>query len=117
MKQYYALSTREQSILPFRSDADSQWIGVEASDTTLEWLWKKKLSIVGSDNVAFESVPFNATISGKPRALHQVFIGGWGQSIGEPLRYSSFGYEAVLMRNHFSHSRAARSRGSRHGMS
>lgn len=81
-KQYAALSSYEQSILPYREDADAQWIGVEASDATLRWLWDKKLSLVGSDNPAFESVPFNATIDGVPRALHQVFIGGWGQSIG-----------------------------------
>ncbi|KAJ7764003.1 hypothetical protein DFH07DRAFT_812306 [Mycena maculata] len=56
-------------------------IGMEASDSMLRWLWKKKLSLVGTDNPAFESVPFNATIDGVPRALHQVFIRGWGQSI------------------------------------
>jgi kynurenine formamidase len=82
-KQYLALSPHEQAILPYREDADAQWIGVEASDATLRWLWEKKLSLVGSDNPAFESVPFNGTIGGVPRALHQVFIGGWGQSIGE----------------------------------
>ncbi|KAJ7487033.1 hypothetical protein FB451DRAFT_1363175 [Mycena latifolia] len=82
-KQYRALSAHEQAILPFREDADAQWLGVEASDATLRWLWEKKLSLVGSDNPAFESVPFNGTIGGVPRALHQVFIGGWGQSIVE----------------------------------
>jgi hypothetical protein len=47
-----------------------------ASDESLEWLWDKKLALVGADNPAFESLPFNKTISGVPRSLHQVFIGG-----------------------------------------
>jgi kynurenine formamidase len=79
-KQYLALPLHEQSILPYREERD--FIGVEASDKTLRWLWEKKLALVGSDNPAFESMPFNATIGGVPRSLHQVFIGGWGQSIG-----------------------------------
>ncbi|KAJ7268007.1 hypothetical protein C8J57DRAFT_1326368 [Mycena rebaudengoi] len=80
-KQYLALPLHEQSILPYREERD--FIGVEASDKTLRWLWEKKLALVGSDNPAFESMPFNATIGGVPRSLHQVFIGGWGQSIVE----------------------------------
>jgi len=30
-------------------------------------------------------LPFNNTIEGTPRSLHQIFIGGWGQSIVELL--------------------------------
>ncbi|KAJ6603606.1 hypothetical protein DFH09DRAFT_1270369 [Mycena vulgaris] len=85
IKQYLALSPHEQAILPHREESDAQWLGVEASDATLCWLWKKKLLLVGSENPAFESVPFNGTIEGVPRALHQVLIGGWGQSIIELL--------------------------------
>ncbi|KAJ6564221.1 hypothetical protein B0H19DRAFT_942217, partial [Mycena capillaripes] len=80
-KQYVALSPHEQSVLPFREDA--AWVGVEASDTTLRWLWDKKLSLVGSDNPTFERAPFNTTILGARRTLHEVFLGGWGQSIVE----------------------------------
>ncbi|KAE9384397.1 hypothetical protein BT96DRAFT_892486 [Gymnopus androsaceus JB14] len=83
MKQYYALDTSQQEMLPFRDDADAQWIGLEASEDTLRWVWEKKLSMVGSDNPAVESVPFNATILGENRALHEIFISGWGQSIVE----------------------------------
>ncbi|KAJ6543550.1 hypothetical protein DFH09DRAFT_1173341 [Mycena vulgaris] len=83
-KQYIALSAHDQAILPFREGADAQFLGVEASDATLRWLWEKKLSLVGSDNPAFESMPLNvAPIDGVPRSLHQVFIGGWGLSIVE----------------------------------
>ncbi|KAJ7018906.1 hypothetical protein C8F04DRAFT_357866 [Mycena alexandri] len=84
-KQYQALSVHEQDLLPFRQGADMQWVGVEASDATLRWLWDKKLSLVGSDNPTFESAPFDEgpIESPVPRSLHQVFIGGWGQSIVE----------------------------------
>ncbi len=51
-KQYKELSEQEQEILPFRDHFD--FLGVEASDEMLEWVWNKKLSIVGSDNIAFE---------------------------------------------------------------
>jgi hypothetical protein len=49
---------------------------VNASDDSLAWLWEKKLALVGADNPAFESTPFDKTISGVPRSMHQVFIGG-----------------------------------------
>lgn len=83
-KQYKELSEHDQEVLPFRDHYD--FLGVEASDEMLEWMWNKKLSIVGSDNVAFEPGALTATIDGTPgRNLHQVFIGGWGQSIVELL--------------------------------
>ncbi|KAJ7905876.1 hypothetical protein B0H13DRAFT_2508468 [Mycena leptocephala] len=82
-KQYAALSLHEQDVLPYREGADMQWVGVEASDATLRWLWEKKLALVGSDNPTFERAPLNTTILGMPRTLHEVFIGGWGMSIVE----------------------------------
>jgi hypothetical protein len=49
---------------------------MNASDDSLAWLWEKKLALVGADNPAFESLPFDKMIGGVPRSLHQVFIGG-----------------------------------------
>lgn len=60
-----------------------------ASDDSLAWLWEKKLAFVGADNPAFESVPFNKTIDGTPRSLHQVFIGG--ESYFRPLKENASG--------------------------
>ncbi|KAJ7861422.1 hypothetical protein B0H14DRAFT_2742239 [Mycena olivaceomarginata] len=83
-KQYRALSLYEQEILPFRPGEDAQFIGIEASDATLRWLWDKKLALVGGDNPAFENLPSDVSvIDGVQRSLHQVFIGGWGMSIVE----------------------------------
>lgn len=84
-KQYLALSPHDQSILPYRDAADTQFLGMEASDAMLRWLWDKKFSLVGSDNPAFEALggPTVSIIDGTPRSLHQVFIGGWGLNIGQ----------------------------------
>ncbi|KAF7341161.1 putative cyclase [Mycena venus] len=79
-QQYLALSAHEQGVLPY---GDDTFIGMEASDEMLRWLWDKKLALVGGDNPAFESLPLGlGFIDGVQRSLHQVFIGGWGQSIG-----------------------------------
>ncbi|KFA54522.1 hypothetical protein S40293_08937 [Stachybotrys chartarum IBT 40293] len=79
-RQYKTLNKTEQTLLPL---GNGNCIGMEASDESLRWLWEKKLSLVGADNPAFESVPFNRTILGEARSLHQVFLAGWGQSIVE----------------------------------
>ena len=73
VRQYQALNTTEQNILPF---TESNWIGMIANDDSAAWLWEKKFSLVGADNPAFESIPFNGTIDGVSRSLHQLFIGG-----------------------------------------
>lgn len=46
---YRNLSLHEQELIPYRTD-DYAFIGVETSDTTLRWMWEKKLSMVGSDS-------------------------------------------------------------------
>lgn len=82
-QQYVALAPHDQAILPYREGNDAQFLGMQATDEMLRWLWDKKLALVGSDNPAFESLPLGlGFIDGVQRSLHQVFIGGWGQSIG-----------------------------------
>jgi hypothetical protein len=73
-KQYLNLTAYDQEILPWDPNLGS--VGMNASDDSLAWLWEKKLALVGADNPAFESLPFDKTIGGVPRSLHQVFIGG-----------------------------------------
>ena len=74
IKQYLNLTTYNQEILPWDPELGS--VGMNASDDSLAWLWEKKLALVGADNPAFESTPFDKTVSGVPRSMHQVFIGG-----------------------------------------
>jgi hypothetical protein len=46
-KAYRNLSTYQQEILPYGS-GDS--VGIETSDTTLRWIWNKKIALVGADS-------------------------------------------------------------------
>jgi hypothetical protein len=73
-KQYLNLTSYSQEILPWDPNLGS--VGMNCSDDSLAWLWEKKLALVGADNPAFESLPFDKTIGGVPRSMHQVFIGG-----------------------------------------
>ncbi|KAI0515278.1 hypothetical protein F5B22DRAFT_195500 [Xylaria bambusicola] len=80
VRQYNTLNITERALLRVQN---WPYIGLEASDRTLRWLWEKKLSLIGADNPAVESSSFIAEIDGAMRNLHQVFIGGWGMSIVE----------------------------------
>ncbi|KUJ22642.1 uncharacterized protein LY89DRAFT_777704 [Mollisia scopiformis] len=80
-KAYLNLTSYNQEILPWDPNLGS--VGMNCSDDSLAWLWEKKLALIGADNPAFESLPMDKTIGGVARSLHQVFIGGWGQSIVE----------------------------------
>ncbi|KAI0974247.1 hypothetical protein F4678DRAFT_421958 [Xylaria arbuscula] len=80
VRQYNTLNATERALLAVES---WPYVGMEASDRSLRWLWEKKLALVGSDNPAFESSSFTFDIGGHQRSLHQVFIGGWGQNIVE----------------------------------
>ncbi|KAK7438382.1 hypothetical protein VKT23_017994 [Stygiomarasmius scandens] len=82
-KQYAALPVHEQMTAPYREEA--HFLGVETSDRTLAWIWEKKLSLVGADNLGFETFPTQGVVDGLNRSLHEVFISGWGQSIVELL--------------------------------
>jgi hypothetical protein len=80
-KQYAALPIHEQLVVPFRDNAT--FLGVETAEKTLPWFWEKKLALVGADNVGFEAFPQTGSSVRDKRSLHEVFISGWGQSIGE----------------------------------
>ena len=68
-----------------------------ASEESLAWPWEKKLAFVGADNPAFESLPFNKTIGGAPRSLHQVLLGVGPVELSNPLLLLLFGYVRMLM--------------------
>ncbi|KAK5624624.1 hypothetical protein RRF57_000339 [Xylaria bambusicola] len=80
VRQYNTLNITERALLRVQN---WPYVGLEASDRTLRWLWGKKLSLIGADNPAVESISFSANILGDIRNLRQVFIGGWGMSIVE----------------------------------
>jgi hypothetical protein len=74
LRQFNKLNATEMATMPWTGTGNS--VGFEAGDASAEWLWNKKLALVGADNPAFESLPFNKKIGGVPRSLHQIFIGG-----------------------------------------
>lgn len=74
LKKFNTLNATEAETLPWLFSGES--VGFEASDESAQWLWEKKLALVGADNPAFESLPMDKTIGGVPRSLHQIFIGG-----------------------------------------
>ncbi|KAF8191009.1 hypothetical protein K438DRAFT_1591726, partial [Mycena galopus ATCC 62051] len=82
-QQYLALSPHAQAIVPFREGGNATFLGLEASDATLRWVWDRKFSMVGGDHPAFEALgaPLG-TIDGIQRSLHEIFLGGWGLNIG-----------------------------------
>lgn len=54
-----------------------EWVGMKSDDESAEWLWNKKLAMVGGDNPAFESTPFGHPIGGDDNmSLHQLLISG-----------------------------------------
>ncbi|KAF5344428.1 hypothetical protein D9758_015467 [Tetrapyrgos nigripes] len=91
MKQYISLPVAQEQVLPFRTGENAAWVGIEPSHSMLRWIWEKKASLVGSDNPTVEMSPLGGVMSTEPgftdkgvrRSLHQIFIGGWGQSLVE----------------------------------
>ena len=75
VRAYNNLSVHDQEVLPYGPGGS---IGIKAGDEAAEWLWNKKLAIVGADNPAFESLPLGDATFGDdiPRSFHQIFIGG-----------------------------------------
>jgi hypothetical protein len=55
VSKYKTLNATERTMLPLGNGFSA---GMVASDDSAKWLWNKKLSLVGGDNPAFESVSF-----------------------------------------------------------
>ncbi|PKS13170.1 hypothetical protein jhhlp_000514 [Lomentospora prolificans] len=54
-------------------------IGVESSEETLRWLWKKSFAAAGGDQPSFETWP----CQDRRFFLHEWLLAGWGMPIGE----------------------------------
>ena len=63
--------------------ADANFVGVEATQDSLRWLWENRFAAVASDNPAFERGPVNASFNHEDINLHQWCLAGWGLPIGE----------------------------------
>ncbi|RYO80309.1 hypothetical protein DL762_007722 [Monosporascus cannonballus] len=63
--------------------ADSRFVGLEATQDSLRWLWEKQFAAVVSDSPAFERGPINGPFNHPDVNIHQWCLAGWGMPIGE----------------------------------
>jgi kynurenine formamidase len=96
-KSYNALSTAQQKDLTVRKNA-GDFIGIEPTKATVQWIWESSFAAVASDCPAFEQGPTSGphtAIGGNWKGesweeemqggglLHQFLLAGWGCPIGE----------------------------------
>lgn len=62
---------------------DSNFVGLEATEDSLRWLWEKQFAAVASDSPAFERGPVEGPFNHPDVNIHQWCLGGWGLPIGE----------------------------------
>ncbi|KIW00629.1 uncharacterized protein PV09_07824 [Verruconis gallopava] len=56
----------------------SAWIGMEANQESIAWLWDNHFAAVAGDSIGFETAPLDPVYS-----FHDNCIAGWGMPIGE----------------------------------
>ncbi|PYH92946.1 hypothetical protein BO71DRAFT_382473 [Aspergillus ellipticus CBS 707.79] len=78
---YNQLNDGQRKDLAHRESPD--FIGVEASEKTLRWLWKHQFSAVAGDAPSFERAPIRGPHADPRYNLHEWVLAGWGCPIGE----------------------------------
>ncbi|KAJ5082968.1 hypothetical protein N7532_012011 [Penicillium argentinense] len=78
---YNNLSDIEREALPRRSNPD--FIGVEATEGMVRWLWEQQFAAVASDAPSFERAPIRGSHADPNFNLHEWVLAGWGTPIGE----------------------------------
>lgn len=83
IEAYERLSAEEQQALANRPSPD--FLGLEASEEVLRWIWSQEFSAVAGDAPSFERAPIAGPhTSTEPMVmLHQWLLAGWGLPIGE----------------------------------
>ena len=80
-QQYNNLSDQQRKELPNRESPD--FIGVEASEKAVKWLWKHQFAAVAGDQPSFERAPIRGSHADPNFNLHEWVLAGWGTPIGE----------------------------------
>lgn len=80
-KAYNALSPSDEALISQRPTPD--FIGVEAGEATLRWLWQNQFAAVASDAPSFERAPIAGPHADIEHMLHQWLLPRWGMPIGE----------------------------------
>lgn len=78
---YNELNEQERMNLAQRPSPD--FIGVEATENMLRWLWKYQFGAVAGDAPSFERAPIRGPHADPRYNLHEWVLAGWGCPIGE----------------------------------
>ncbi|KAH8659767.1 putative cyclase-domain-containing protein [Xylariales sp. PMI_506] len=78
---YDKLNDQERKDLALRGSPD--FIGVEATEEMLRWLWEHQFSAVAGDAPSFERAPIRGSHADPRYNLHEWVLAGWGCPIGE----------------------------------
>ncbi|RAL15835.1 uncharacterized protein BO97DRAFT_383574 [Aspergillus homomorphus CBS 101889] len=80
-RAYHALSDADRHALARRPSPD--FIGLEASEAAVRWLWEHQFAAVAGDAPSFERAPIRGAHADKRFNLHEWVLAGWGCPIGE----------------------------------
>ncbi|RAH46739.1 uncharacterized protein BO95DRAFT_513721 [Aspergillus brunneoviolaceus CBS 621.78] len=80
-RAYHALSDAERHALARRPAPD--FIGLEASEAAVRWLWAHQFAAVAGDAPSFERAPIRGAHADPRFNLHEWVLAGWGCPIGE----------------------------------
>lgn len=78
---YNQLNEQQRRDLPNRPTPD--FIGVEATEGMVRWLWDHQFAAVAGDAPSFERAPIRGSHADPNFNLHEWVLAGWGTPIGE----------------------------------
>lgn len=78
---YSRLNDQQRKELPNRPTPD--FIGVEATEGMVRWLWDHQFAAVAGDAPSFERAPIRGSHADPNYNLHEWVLAGWGTPIGE----------------------------------
>ncbi|KAJ5454740.1 uncharacterized protein N7458_005696 [Penicillium daleae] len=78
---YNKLNDQQRRDLPNRPTPD--FIGVEATEGMVRWLWDHQFAAVAGDAPSFERAPIRGSHADPNFNLHEWVLAGWGTPIGE----------------------------------
>jgi kynurenine formamidase len=78
---YNKLDDQQRRDMPNRPAPD--FIGVEATEGMVRWLWEHQFAAVAGDAPSFERAPIRSSHADPNFNLHEWVLAGWGTPIGE----------------------------------
>lgn len=84
---YNKLNDQQRRDLPNRPTPD--FIGVEATEGMVRWLWDHQFAAVAGDAPSFERAPIRGSHADPNFNLHEWVLAGWGRPLGRCLTWRS----------------------------